>query len=95
METQTQSPSFTQRLGHNTWQFLSTFIEGYPVEANEQTQEDMAQFIYLLAKLYPCNTCRNDFLNYVLNNKPQTCCREHLYQYFYVLRFLIQQNLNN
>ena len=95
MNSPPQSQTFSQRLGHNTWQFLSTMIEGYPVQPNQQTQEDMAQFIYLLAKLYPCDTCRNGFLQYVSTNRPRTCCREHLYQYFFFLRYLIDRERNS
>ena len=84
-----QSATFTQRLGHVTWQFLSTMIEGYPSRANVETQENMRQFIYLLAQLYPCNTCRNEFLEYVQKNKPRTEGREELFQYLYILRYII------
>ena len=83
-----QSQSYTERLGHNTWQFLSTMIEGYPDKPTPRTQAEMSQFITLLASLYPCSKCRNEFQEYVSQNKPRTGSREELYQYLYIQRYL-------
>ena len=90
-----QSQTFKERLGYNTWQFLSTLIEGYPIKANEQMQDDMKNFIYYLAKVYPCDQCGNQFLEHIKRFEPRTCCREELYRYFLILRYIIDSNKGN
>lgn len=73
-------------LGHSTWNLIHTIAEYIPEQPTEEEQRQIASFMELLATLYPCSICRDDFIEYVQRNPPRVqsrdefalwCCEMH------------------
>ena len=45
---------YRAELGRATWRLLHTMVNKFPLDANEEEKEAITDFIYLLARLYPC-----------------------------------------
>lgn len=86
------SKNYTERLGHITWEFLETFIEGAPYKIDDIDQYYIKQFITYLSYTYPCIKCRPGFINYVKLNPPIFKTRHEMYIYFIKLKQFINYN---
>ena len=54
-------PPDVDTLGTHTWTLLHSLSAAYPAAATRPQQAEMAQFLALFARLYPCWVCADDF----------------------------------
>ncbi len=51
--------------GPNAWKFIDNVVEGYPSNPNQYEKLRMYQFLTSLEELLPCETCRDNFSDYL------------------------------
>ncbi|KAI9801648.1 MAG: hypothetical protein M1833_002330 [Piccolia ochrophora] len=54
-------PPDVDRLGNHTWTLLHSLSANYPSTPSPSQKSDMAQFLSLFSRLYPCWVCADDF----------------------------------
>jgi FAD-linked sulfhydryl oxidase len=67
-------------LGRHTWTLLHSISATYPARATAAQQAEMAGFLALFAKLYPCWVCGDEFGGWMgtPGNAPRVGGREEL-----------------
>ncbi|TLD17203.1 uncharacterized protein PgNI_01618 [Pyricularia grisea] len=58
-------PADVETLGRGTWTLLHTIAAQYPEKPTQTEQSDLAGFMRLFSKLYPCWVCADDFREYI------------------------------
>ncbi|XP_037093968.1 FAD-linked sulfhydryl oxidase ALR-like [Pollicipes pollicipes] len=64
-------PLDKDELGRSTWSLLHTTAAHYPETPTVGQQDEMRQFVGLLARLYPCSYCAEDFRKDLAEHPPQ------------------------
>lgn len=78
-KTSSESPTPNiSTLGRASWTLLHTTAAKYPVKADGQTQKDMATYLYLFSKFYPCMECSKHMMDYMNKVSPKTEGRDSL-----------------
>ncbi|SPO01330.1 related to erv1 protein, mitochondrial precursor [Cephalotrichum gorgonifer] len=65
-----ECPPDVEALGRSSWTLLHSIAAQYPENPSQAQQSDLAGFVGLFAKLYPCWTCAEDFQGYITKKKP-------------------------
>ncbi|XP_050054193.1 FAD-linked sulfhydryl oxidase ALR-like [Aphis gossypii] len=63
-------PLDKDELGRSTWKLLHTIAATYSDKPSQEDQTNMEQFIRLIPKVYPCETCANDFAEILTYHPP-------------------------
>jgi mitochondrial FAD-linked sulfhydryl oxidase len=69
-------PPDVEALGRSTWTLLHTMAATYPEAPTRGQQSDLASFVGLFSKLYPCWVCAEDFRGYVAREPPRVTSRD-------------------
>lgn len=72
----TDCPADVETLGRSAWTVLHTMAATYPEKPSRGEQSDMAAFMGLFAKLYPCWVCAEDFQAYLAKERVRTAGRD-------------------
>jgi len=56
--------------GNPGWKFLDAVIAGYPVFAMREDRQQMESFLIALGYVLPCEKCRNNFRQFVIQYPP-------------------------
>ncbi|KAI9751843.1 MAG: hypothetical protein M4579_005866 [Chaenotheca gracillima] len=62
-------PPDVDTLGNHTWTLLHSLTANYPTTASPPQQREMAQFLTLFSRLYPCWVCADDFRAWMEDNR--------------------------
>ena len=63
-------PPDSEALGRSSWTLLHSIAAQYPEAPSAAQQSDLAGFVRLFAKLYPCWPCAEDFQSYIARRRP-------------------------
>ena len=81
-----QNPLDINELGNATWGLLHTIAAYYPNEPSKTRKESTRSFLFLLAEIFPCRVCGEDWKNVLKKMPPvveshpsfsQWLCRAH------------------
>lgn len=74
-ESSVECPLDRQELGRSTWNFLHTMAAYYPDNPSQQQQNDMASFVKIFSKFYPCEDCASHLRERLQTHPPDTSNR--------------------
>ncbi|ELQ76912.1 Mitochondrial sulfhydryl oxidase involved in the biogenesis of cytosolic Fe/S proteins, partial [Trachipleistophora hominis] len=68
--TSAQNKKVREELGRGTWRLLHTMASKYPINPEERDKKNIIQFLFLLAKLFPCEECSMHFQKLLNDHAP-------------------------
>eukprot|EP00949_MAST-11_sp_MAST-11-sp1_P002417 g2417.t1 len=66
-----QQSNSREALGRGSWMLLHKMSLNYPNNPTEKDVEDMASFLHLFAKFYPCSECAEHFRDFLKSYPPE------------------------
>lgn len=70
-----------QEIGRNAWALLHSVAATYPIEPKEEDKKYMKDFIFGLAKTFPCKICSKHFVKILQQDPIKLDTREDLVYY--------------
>lgn len=69
------------------WEFLDAIAGGYPFQATEQQQTQMAAFLNSLGYLLPCTTCRENYRRFAQKYPPRNHVRGRVHVQWWLNKY--------
>jgi FAD-linked sulfhydryl oxidase len=68
-------------LGNSGWTLLHTLAAYYPKNPTKEKKEDVKNFLYSFAKVFPCHDCAKDFQQVLQKSPPNLSSQEEFAQW--------------
>ena len=83
-----------QEIGRNTWSLLHSIAASYPNEPTKEDKQQITNFLYGLANLFPCKICGNHLLRMLNKEGIHADSREELVNYMCKIHNIVNKVLN-
>lgn len=85
--------TYKEEIGRGTWKLLHAIAENYKEKPTKQEQTDAKQFIHILADLYPCEDCKENFKKILSTNPPNVTSRLNFCRYICKIHNMVNQKI--
>lgn len=82
-----------EQLGRGTWRLLHTMASKYPVHPTSTDKQDMARFLALLGRLFPCEECSMHFQAMMGRHTPQLNSRDEFEQWMCAVHNVVNRRI--
>lgn len=83
-----------KKLGNGVWYLLHTVTMKYPENPTLVQQTDMAQFLVLLSRIFPCDECQGHFQKMIEQNRPDLRSKETFKKWMFDIHNIVNERLN-
>ena len=83
-----------QEIGRNTWSILHSIAASYPNEPTKEDKQQVTNFLYGLANLFPCKICGSHLLKMLDKEGVHAESREELVNYICKIHNIVNKVLN-
>ena len=83
-----------QEIGRNTWSLLHSIAASYPNEPTKEDKQQVTNFLYGLANLFPCKICGSHLLKMLNKEGVHADSREELVNYICKIHNIVNKVLN-
>ena len=83
-----------QEIGRNTWSILHSIAASYPNEPTKEDKQQITNFLYGLANLFPCKICGSHLLKMLNKEGVHADSREELVNYICKIHNIVNKVLN-
>ena len=83
-----------QEIGRNTWSILHSIAASYPNEPTKEDKQQVTNFLYGLANLFPCKICGSHLLKMLNKEGVHADSREELVNYICKIHNIVNKVLN-
>ncbi|KRH93447.1 Mitochondrial sulfhydryl oxidase, partial [Pseudoloma neurophilia] len=83
-----------KKLGNATWYLLHTITLKYPEKPTLNEQTDMASFLVLLSRIFPCDECQGHFQKMIERERPDLSSRENFKRWMFKIHNIVNKRIH-